>query len=103
MKAKSYKGVSIRVKTGCGSMHTIINEERVLVRLGKAGSCAAAQCDALGLLITELRNRGMGLEEVAKMLSGIQCHRPSDNPDPKKRVVSCPDAIAVALRDYEKI
>lgn len=64
--------------------------------VGKAGGCAASQCEAIGRLVSQAWRSGMPPEPIIKQMIGISCHKPAGFGD--KRVTSCADAIAQAIR-----
>jgi len=88
--------------TGCGPMYVTINEDEnkqpfeLFNMVGKAGGCAASQCEAIGRLVSLAWRSGMQPEPIVKELIGISCHKPAGFGD--NRVTSCADAIARALR-----
>ncbi len=95
-------GCTYQMTTGCGPMYVTINEDdkrrpfELFNTVGKAGGCAASQCEAIGRLVSLAWRSGMAAEPIVKQLIGISCHKPFGFGE--KRVTSCADAIAQAVR-----
>jgi len=72
----------------------------VFTTMGKAGGCAASQCEAIGRLVSLAWRSGIDPEPVVRQLRGISCHKPAGfGPN---RVLSCADALAIAVRHHLK-
>ncbi len=97
-------GRTFQMTTGCGPMYVTINEDdnrhpfELFNMVGKAGGCAASQCEAIGRLVSLAWRSGMKPEPIVKELIGISCHKPAGFGE--NRVTSCADAIARALRQH---
>jgi len=97
-------GCTYQMSTGCGPMYVTINqdEEKHIFELfntvGKAGGCAASQCEAIGRLVSLAWRSGMMPEPIIKQLIGISCHKPAGFGE--RKVTSCADAIAQAIRQH---
>ena len=102
-RPKMLHGRTFQMSTGCGPMYITINEDEnrqpfeLFNTVGKAGGCAASQCEAIGRLVSLAWRSGMNPEPIVKELIGISCHKPAGFGD--NRVTSCADAIARALRE----
>jgi ribonucleoside-diphosphate reductase alpha chain len=101
-RPKMLNGRTFQMTTGCGPMYVTINEDNnrqpfeLFNMVGKAGGCAASQCEAIGRLVSLAWRSGMQPEPIVKELIGISCHKPAGFGE--NRVTSCADAIARALR-----
>ncbi|PLX47847.1 MAG: ribonucleoside-diphosphate reductase, adenosylcobalamin-dependent [Desulfobulbaceae bacterium] len=97
-------GSTYQMETGCGPMYVTINEDdqghqfELFNMVGKAGGCAASQCEAIGRLVSLSWRSGMAPEPILKQLIGISCHKPHGFG--KNKVVSCADAIAKAIQQH---
>jgi ribonucleoside-diphosphate reductase alpha chain len=96
-------GKTYQMQTGCGLLYITINEDEqglfeVFTTMGKAGGCAASQCEAIGRLVSLAWRSGVGPESVFRQLRGISCHKPAGfGPN---RVLSCADALSVAVQSH---
>lgn len=99
------QGITSRVRTGHGNTYVTINFDEqgnpfeVLIILGKAGSCDAANMEAIGRLISLALRNGIPAEEIIDQLQGITCHPVWDQGE---LVRSSPDAVALALKHHTK-
>ncbi|MEE9591686.1 MAG: vitamin B12-dependent ribonucleotide reductase [Thermodesulfobacteriota bacterium] len=97
-------GATKKMNTGCGKLYVTINEDEkgkpfeVFTQIGKAGGCAASQCEAIGRLVSLTLRSGIPTEELIMQLKSITCHKPAGFGD--SRVASCSDAVAKALEWY---
>ncbi len=96
-------GKTYQMQTGCGPLYVTINEDdqglfEVFTTMGKAGGCAASQCEAIGRLVSLSWRSGVPPEPVVRQLRGISCHKPAGfGPN---RVLSCADALAIAVQQH---
>ena len=56
-RPKALKGWTYQMQTGCGPLYITINEDNsglfeVFTTMGKAGGCAASQCEAIGRMVS---------------------------------------------------
>lgn len=107
-KPKKYRplvlsGKTLQMKTGCGALYITINQDEEGVfelfnTMGKAGGCAASQCEAIGRLVSLAWRSGVNPESIVHQLVGISCHKQIGIG--KNKILSCADAIAKAIRLY---
>ena len=103
-RPRRLNGSTYQMTTGCGPMYVTINEDsqqrffELFNTVGKAGGCAASQCEAIGRLVSLAWRSGLPPEPIIKQLIGISCHKPAGFG--KNKVVSCADAIAQAVRQH---
>jgi len=98
-------GKTIRMQTGCGDLYVTINQDEegafeVFNTMGKAGGCAASQCEAIGRLISLAWRSGVDVQRVVKQLRGIHCQKPFGFGE--NRVNSCADAVGRAIEIFMK-
>ena len=97
-------GATRKMKTGCGNLYVTINEDEegrpfeIFTQIGKAGGCAASQCEAIGRMASLALRSGIQTEEVIKQMRGISCHVPVGYG--KEKILSCSDAVARAMDWY---
>ena len=106
-RPKETQGICIRKMTGCGKLYVTTGEAEgklleIFASLGKAGGCAKAQLEALTRSISLGLKYGVPLEEYIDELIGIRCPSPNLIGNPEEEVLSCIDAIAKVLRDFNK-
>ncbi len=99
------QGVTIRMRTGEGSLYITINEDEhglceVFTTIGKAGGHAAAQSEAISRLISLALRSGIDPYDVVKQLRGIS--GPNPTWEKGNLILSTPDAIGRALEEYLK-
>ena len=102
-RPKALHGWTYQMKTGCGPIYITINEDKaglfeVFTTMGKAGGCAASQCEAIGRMVSLAWRSGVQARQVVKQLLGISCHMPSGFGE--NRVLSCSDAVAKAIQSH---
>jgi len=96
-------GATYQMETGCGPLYVTINEDQhglfeVFTTMGKAGGCAASQCEALGRLVSLAWRSGVQARQAVKQLIGISCHKHAGFGTNK--VTSCADALAKAIQQH---
>lgn len=89
-------GKTPKIKTGCGNLYVTINKNEgnpseVLLRLGKAGGCAAAMTEGMGRMISLALRNGATQDDIMKQLSGIGCNIPTNE------CSSCVDGVAKVI------
>lgn len=102
-RPKALKGWTYQMQTGCGPLYVTINEDKsglfeLFTTMGKAGGCAASQCEAIGRMVSLAWRSGVQARQVIKQLLGISCHAPSGFGENK--VLSCADAVARAIQSH---
>ncbi len=102
-RPRALHGTTYQMQTGCGPLYVTINEDdrglfEVFTTMGKAGGCAASQCEAIGRLVSMAWRSGMDPRPVVKQLRGISCHKPAGFG--ANKVMSCADALARAIQSH---
>ncbi|MFH1368521.1 MAG: vitamin B12-dependent ribonucleotide reductase [Elusimicrobiota bacterium] len=104
-RPKVTHGSTLLMNTGCGKMYVTVNEDEqgaceVFTQLGKSGGCTASQAEAVSRMISLALRSGISQEEIVFQLKGIRC--PSPTLAEGGAILSCADAIAKALENYQK-
>jgi len=100
-RPRALAGKTYQMTTGCGPLYVTINQDssglfELFTTMGKAGGCAASQCEAIGRLVSLAWRSGVQARQTIKQLIGITCHKPAGFGD--NRVTSCADAVARAIQ-----
>jgi ribonucleoside-diphosphate reductase alpha chain len=100
-RPRALKGSTYQMETGCGPLYVTINEDNqglfeLFTTMGKAGGCAASQCEAIGRLVSLAWRSGVQARQAVKQMIGITCHKPAGFGE--NRVTSCADAVAKAIQ-----
>ncbi len=100
-RPRALKGATYQMETGCGPLYVTINEDNqglfeLFTTMGKAGGCAASQCEAIGRLVSLAWRSGVQARQAVKQMIGITCHKPAGFGD--NRITSCADAVAKAIQ-----
>ncbi|RME35568.1 MAG: TSCPD domain-containing protein, partial [Deltaproteobacteria bacterium] len=99
-RPRALRGATYQMETGCGPLYVTINEDdkgafELFTTMGKAGGCAASQCEAIGRLVSLAWRSGVQARAAVKQLIGISCHKPAGFG--ANRITSCADAVAKAI------
>lgn len=96
---------TVRMETGCGHLYVTVGRDNgnvieIFAILGKGGSCATSQNEALTRAISLGLKHGIPLKEYAEELEGIKC--PYTTWENGEKNASCADAIAKVLKEEAK-
>lgn len=99
-RPRALRGSTYQMETGCGPLYVTINEDNkgafeLFTTMGKAGGCAASQCEAIGRLVSLAWRSGVQARQAVKQMIGISCHKPAGFG--ANRITSCADAVAKAI------
>ncbi len=99
-RPRALTGSTYQMETGCGPLYITINQDEnglfeLFTTMGKAGGCAASQCEAIGRLVSLAWRSGGQARQTVKQLIGITCHKPAGFGE--NRITSCADAVAKAI------
>lgn len=99
-RPRALRGSTYQMETGCGPLYVTVNEDtngvfELFTTMGKAGGCAASQCEAIGRLVSLAWRSGVQARQAVKQLIGITCHKPAGFGG--NRITSCADAVAKAI------
>jgi len=100
-RPRALAGATYQMETGCGPLYVTINKDEsglfeLFTTMGKAGGCAASQCEAIGRLVSLAWRSGVQARQTIKQLIGITCHKPAGFG--QNRITSCADAVAKAIQ-----
>jgi len=100
-RPRALKGSTYQMETGCGPLYVTVNEDdkgefELFNTMGKAGGCAASQCEAIGRLVSLAWRSGVQARQAVKQMIGITCHKPAGFG--ANRITSCSDAVAKAIQ-----
>ena len=100
-RPRALRGATYQMETGCGPLYVTINEDNqglfeLFTTMGKAGGCAASQCEAIGRLVSLAWRSGVQARQAVKQMIGITCHKPAGFGE--NRITSCADAVAKAIQ-----
>ncbi len=100
-RPRALRGSTYQMETGCGPLYVTVNEDdqglfELFTTMGKAGGCAASQCEAIGRLVSLAWRSGVQARQAVKQMIGITCHKPAGFGD--NRITSCADAVAKAIQ-----
>lgn len=98
------------IETGCGNMYItrMYNAagdklKHVHPILGHTGDCQRCLIEAVDAVLNYCLDLGGEPAKIAKLLGGMRCPEPKRIKDSPELVLSCPDAIARAIKmKYEK-
>jgi ribonucleoside-diphosphate reductase alpha chain len=99
-RPRALTGSTYQMETGCGPLYITVNQDEnglfeLFTTMGKAGGCAASQCEAIGRLVSLAWRSGVQARQAVKQMIGITCHKPAGFGE--NRVTSCADAVAKAI------
>ena len=105
VRPRMVKGVTEKQKIGCGTLYIHVNYDddgliEVFSNLGKGGGCPA-QSEATARLISLCLRCNVDPEAIVRQLTGIRCPSACIQRLKDKSIesLSCPDAIARAIRN----
>lgn len=105
MRKAINKSITIDEKTGCGTLHVIVEYDTTNIislrcHLGKQGTCTKVFMDSLTLLATEALRSGVSLDTIIMSINNHHCSRSFVKG--KETTWSCADALAKALKQFKK-
>jgi len=101
-RPKTIQGTTTKYKVACGKLYITVNTDsngpcEVFTVVGKAGGCPA-QSEATSRLISLGLRSAIPADEIIEQLRGIRC---LSCVRAKTDVLSCPDALARALENFD--
>jgi len=101
-RPRHVEGRTHRVVTGCGNIYITVNHDEeglleVFADLGKSGQCGSSQIEGICRAVSLGLRAGVDPNSFVKQLKGIRC--PSPGMDEGTVVLSCSDAISIALQN----
>jgi len=104
-RPRKLTGSTNLITIGCGKLYITVNRDEigmceVFTSTGRTGGCPS-QSEAISRLVSLALRSGIAVEEITYQLQGIRCHsaiRRNELIKNGDRAVSCPAAIALALR-----
>jgi ribonucleoside-diphosphate reductase alpha chain len=103
---KPVEGLTFKVNTGCGRLYVTINKHKgpdkyqILLQAGAGRGCLTSSLDAVGKLSNVILDKGGELGDIVDALKGISC--PSPHFVNNKLILSCYDAVAKVIEEYDK-
>lgn len=99
-RATITQGFTYKITTGCGNLYITVNYDEhgiceVFTNTGKTGGCPS-QSEASARLTTLALRANIDYDSIIKQLAGIRC--PAAMRNKNSQCLSCPDAIAIALK-----
>ena len=96
-------GGTSKFRTGCGTLFVTVNQDdhglcEVFANLGKGGGCPS-QSEATCRAVSVALRSGVDPDVLIEQLKGIRCLSAARRANGNVDVLSCPDAIARALRE----
>ena len=97
-RPEALEGRTYSRRSGCGKIYVTVNRDKegtpfeVFLHIGKAGGCAAAQCESIGRLISYSFRIGGSIDDIVSELKGIRCQQNTDD-----QILSCAWAVAEVL------
>ncbi|MHB8584478.1 MAG: ribonucleotide reductase N-terminal alpha domain-containing protein [Thermoplasmatota archaeon] len=96
-------GTTQKIETGYGTLYVTINEDEhgiieLFATLGKSGGYTSSFTEAVSRMVSLALRSGIPAEDIIRQLGQIRS--PKMSYDHREKVLSVPDAIAIALRRF---